>query len=220
MTYDPASANPLAGNPLKPATMWKRRCWTSSIRSCLFFSKGGARVSLGARGGAFRSCGGGSGRFCPPPLGPGALGAGRRRNFPHWPLYANGLANGTDPEHPEYWGKVTGPRSADGRARRDRLCPAPGAGASLGSARRRAREATSRLSAGGPAAQFADNNWKFFRIMIDLGLERVGVDFDRSLTEQYLRGTRRRSISATAGIATATSAASTITFPSPCISTG
>ncbi|HTM76170.1 MAG TPA: DUF2264 domain-containing protein, partial [Devosia sp.] len=33
---------------------------------------------------------------------------------------------------------------------------------------------------------YADNNWKFFRILVDLGLEECGVEFDRSLTEKYL----------------------------------
>ena len=33
---------------------------------------------------------------------------------------------------------------------------------------------------------YADNNWKFFRVLVDLGLEQCGIDFDRSLTERYL----------------------------------
>ena len=33
---------------------------------------------------------------------------------------------------------------------------------------------------------YADNNWKFFRILVDLGLEQCGVDFDRQLTLKYL----------------------------------
>ena len=33
---------------------------------------------------------------------------------------------------------------------------------------------------------YADNNWKFFRILVDLGLDRIGIDYDRSLTEAYL----------------------------------
>ena len=38
---------------------------------------------------------------------------------------------------------------------------------------------------------YADNNWKFFRVLVDLGLEQCGIDFDRSLTEQLPRGARR-----------------------------
>jgi hypothetical protein len=34
--------------------------------------------------------------------------------------------------------------------------------------------------------EYANNNWKFFRVLVDLGLERCGVAFDRTLTEQYL----------------------------------
>ena len=33
---------------------------------------------------------------------------------------------------------------------------------------------------------YANNNWKFFRVLVDLGLEQCGVEFDGSLTEQYL----------------------------------
>ena len=33
---------------------------------------------------------------------------------------------------------------------------------------------------------YANNNWKFFRILVDLGLDQCGVDFDRSLTTAYL----------------------------------
>jgi hypothetical protein len=33
---------------------------------------------------------------------------------------------------------------------------------------------------------YADNNWKFFRIFVDIALDRVGAEFDRSLTKQYL----------------------------------
>src|SRR5438552_15114214 len=34
--------------------------------------------------------------------------------------------------------------------------------------------------------EYADNNWKFFRVLVDLGLKHVGVPFDESLTEAYL----------------------------------
>ena len=33
---------------------------------------------------------------------------------------------------------------------------------------------------------YANNNWKFFRVLVDLGLEHCGIDFDRSLTTAYL----------------------------------
>ena len=33
---------------------------------------------------------------------------------------------------------------------------------------------------------YANNNWKFFRVLVDLGLEQCGVEFDRQLTVDYL----------------------------------
>src|SRR5690606_3522941 len=33
---------------------------------------------------------------------------------------------------------------------------------------------------------YANNNWKFFRLLVDLGLDHCGVDFDRSLSRHYL----------------------------------
>lgn len=62
---------------------------------------------------------------------------------------------------------------------------------------------------------YADNNWKFFRILVDLGLEQCGVDFDRSLTDKYLEELEGFYLGV-AGIATAMCGGSTITFPSPC----
>lgn len=32
---------------------------------------------------------------------------------------------------------------------------------------------------------YADNNWKFFRVMVDMALDHLGIEFDRSLTETF-----------------------------------
>jgi hypothetical protein len=33
---------------------------------------------------------------------------------------------------------------------------------------------------------YADNNWKFFRVLVDIALDRLGIEHDRSLTKAYL----------------------------------
>lgn len=186
MTYAPVHANPLTGNPLKTREDVEKALLDLFNPLLLAFSEGGARVSLSATAAHFDQAAADLEGFARPlwGLAPYAAGGG---DFPHWPLYAKGLANGTDPEHPEYWGKVT-----DRDQRMVEL-------AALGFALRlvpqhlwdplddqaRRNVATYLLEA--RPHQFADNNWKFFRVMIDLGLERVGVDFDRTMTEQYLQ---------------------------------
>ncbi|WP_201835882.1 DUF2264 domain-containing protein [Microvirga zambiensis] len=186
MTYTPHRTNPLAGNPLKTKDDVEKALLDLFDPLLPAFSEGGARVSLGATAAHFDFAAADLEGFARPlwGLAPYAAGGG---NFRHWPLYAKGLANGTDPEHPEYWGKVT-----DRDQRMVEL-------AALGFALRlvpqhlwdpldeRARRNVANYLLEARPHQFADNNWKFFRVMIDLGLERIGVEFDRSLTEQYLQ---------------------------------
>jgi len=186
MTYTPPRTNPLAGNPLKTRDDVEKALLDLFDPLLPAFSEGGARVSLGATAAHFDFAAADLEGFARPlwGLAPYAAGGG---NFRHWPLYAKGLANGTDPEHPEYWGKVT-----DRDQRMVEL-------AALGFALRlvpqhlwdpldeRARRNVANYLLEARPHQFADNNWKFFRVMIDLGLERIGVEFDRGLTEQYLQ---------------------------------
>jgi hypothetical protein len=186
MISDRIRANPLSGNPLK-ARQDVERALTDLFDPLLpFFSEGGARVTLSETAAHFDRAAADLEGFARPlwGLAPWAAGGGR---CPHWPLYARGLANGTDPDHPEYWGKV-----GDRDQRMVEL-------AAIGFALRlvpehlwepldeRARRNVAAYLLEARPHEFADNNWKFFRVMIDLGLERVGVDFDRAITETYLR---------------------------------
>ena len=98
-----------------------------------------------------------------------------------------GLANGTDPEHPEYWGTVND--------RDQRMVELAAIGFALALVPQQVWEPLDAERAGNLAAylkharsfDYADNNWKFFRVLVDLGLERIGVEFDRSLTERLSR---------------------------------
>jgi hypothetical protein len=103
-----------------------------------------------------------------------------------WELYRRRHANCTDPAQPEYLGEVHGTDqrmvelAAIGLALR--MVPqliweplAPQAKANVAAYLKAAR-----------VHDYANNNWKFFRVLVDLGLEECGVEFDRSLTEKYL----------------------------------
>ncbi|MEO9299929.1 DUF2264 domain-containing protein [Devosia alba] len=185
MTYDPVSANPLHGNPLKSRADVENALHDLFNPLLPFFSDGGARVRLDAAGAHFDRAAADLEGFARPLWGVTPLAAGGG-SFEHWELYRRGLANGTDPEHPEYWGTVnsTDQRMVELAAIGFTMRMVPQlvwepldekAKANLATYLKHAR-----------SFDYADNNWKFFRILVDLGLEECGVAFDRSLTEKYL----------------------------------
>ena len=107
MIYDPASANPLAGNPLKNLTDM-RRALTDLFDPLLpYFSQGNARVRIDGAGAHFDRTAADLEGFARPLWGLAPLGAGGG-DFRHWDRFAEGLANGVDPKHPEYWGTLHG----------------------------------------------------------------------------------------------------------------
>lgn len=103
-----------------------------------------------------------------------------------WTLIARGLASGTDPRHPEYWGQPTD--------RNQRLVELAAIGFALRlvpeklwdplDAAERQNVVTYLKS--GHSCAFAQNNWKFFRLLISLGLDAVGADHDRGLNQAYI----------------------------------
>lgn len=185
MTYDPVTANPLHGNPLRSRADVERAVHDLFNPVLPFFSEGGARVRLDAVGAHFDRAAADLEGFARPLWGVTPLAAGGG-DFAHWELYRRGLANGTDPEHPEYWGTVN---STD-----QRMVELAAIGFTMRMVPQLVWEPLSEKAKGDVAAylkharkfDFADNNWKFFRILIDLGLEECGVEFDRSLTVKYL----------------------------------
>lgn len=104
-----------------------------------------------------------------------------------WAPIARGLANGCDPAHPEYWG--------DPFDRSQRLVELAAIGFALRLVPERLwtplSEAEQRNVAAyllkGHACEYSDNNWKFFRLLVSMGLRHVGVDCDRDLDDQYRR---------------------------------
>ncbi len=185
MIYDPARANPLHGNPLKTRDDVAKAVLDLFKPLLAYFSEGGARVRLSATGAHFDRAAADLEGFARPLWGIVPLAAGGY-DFPHWELYRRGLANGTDPNHPEYWGDVsrTDQRQVELAAIGFAIAMVPQFIWEPLSDAQKATVAAYLISA--RSKEFVDNNWKFFRVLIDLGLTRAGVDFDRSLTEQYL----------------------------------
>jgi len=103
-----------------------------------------------------------------------------------WTPIVRGLASGTDPAHPEFWGW---PGDRD-----QRLVELAAIGFALRlvpeklwlplDPSERANVVTYLRS--GHACAFVDNNWKFFRLLIGLGLSSIGADCDRNLDETYI----------------------------------
>lgn len=185
MTYDPASTNPLAGNPLQTREDMSRALHGLFNPLLAYFSKGSARVRLDGAGAHFDRAAADLEGFARPLWGLAPLGAGKG-HFEHWDRYADGLANGTDPDHPEYWGAVNG--------RDQRMVELAALGFALALVPEEIWDPLSERQRDNVIAylkharqfDYADNNWKFFRIFVDIALDRIGADFDRSLTKQYL----------------------------------
>ncbi len=185
MIYDPARANPLNGNPLLSRDDLAKAVMDLFNPLLPYFSEGGARVRLSATGAHFDRAAADLEGFARPLWGIVPLAAGGY-DFPHWALYRRGLANGTDPNHPEYWGDVsrTDQRQVELAAIGFAIAMVPQFIWDPLSDAQKKTIAAYLISA--RDKEFVDNNWKFFRVLIDLGLTQAGVDFDRSLTEKYL----------------------------------
>ena len=101
MTYDPATANPLFGNPLQSRADVEKGLRDLFDPLLPYFSHGGARVRLDGAGAHFDRAAADLEGFARPLWGLTPLAAGGA-DFAHWELYRQGLANGTDPHLPEY----------------------------------------------------------------------------------------------------------------------
>ncbi|PYE86256.1 DUF2264 domain-containing protein [Pseudoroseicyclus aestuarii] len=178
-------ANPLHGNPL--STRSDLAVAAASLVEPLLphMSAGMARIRIGVGGAHYSAEAAEMEAFARPlwglaPLVAGGIGHERADDW------AKGLENGTNPEHPEYWGDVN---------RHDQRMVEM-AGLSLGillaretfwdpmPAEARARTAAwlRRINAFPPA----DNNWLFFRVLTNLALRHVGEDWSEDLTRQAL----------------------------------
>ena len=166
-------ARPLAGNALASRADVQRAVRDLFEPLVPAFESGGSRVALGSFGAHFDRAAEHLEGFARPLWGIVPLVAGGG-TFDHWELVRRGLVQGTAPRHPGYWGApgdddqrlvemaaiglalalvpdhVWEPLTAPARARLARW---------LGDIERRG---------------LASNNHQFFRVMVDLGLRRVG----------------------------------------------
>ena len=186
MIFDPASRNPFAGNALRTRADVVKALHDSFDPLLPFFVKGGgAAVRLDAAGAHFDRAAADFEGFSRPLWGLVPLAKGGAP-FAHWAMYREGLANGMDPGHPDYLGPAG--------ERDQRLVEL----AVIGFALRlcpeifweplddRAKKNVAAYLLQARQFEYADNNWRFFRVLVDLGLKHVGVAFDESLTAAYL----------------------------------
>lgn len=178
--------NPLAGNPFRDRDDLARALFAllEPLRAC--FSPSGARVVIDAAGAAFDRAAIELEGYARPLWGlvPATLGGFEVEAW--WSLYRRGLAAGTDPEHADYWGDV-GPVD-------QRQVEAAAIGFALRCCRAQFWDPLDRATQGRVGAwlmaarnqPFSDNNWKFFRLMIDLGLEEIGLSPAVDGHERYL----------------------------------
>jgi hypothetical protein len=149
------------------------------------FSDGRARVTLGATGAHYPEEVAGLEGFARPLWGLAPLAAGGGA-FDAWPWYRDGLTHGSDPQHPEYWGA---PGHSD-----QRLVEMAAIGFALAispdvlwpALEPRAKKNLAAWLHCINAVEVVDNNWLFFRVLVNLGLARVGARHDAQQTQAAL----------------------------------
>ena len=151
-----------------------------------YVSAGGARVRLGSFGTIFDAAAAELEGFARPLYGivPFTVGGGE---FPYWHRIVDGLDAGTNPDSAEYWCPIWADsdqrmveQAAIGLALA--FCPEQ-AWDPLGShAQRRLGAWLRGIFDHDPAP----SNWQFFRVIVALGLERVGLGFDRGKVSESL----------------------------------
>ncbi len=187
MEFHSPSYNPMTGNPFATRADVARAIKDLYLPLTPYYSEGGARVRLDMAGTTFDRSAADLEGFARPLWGLVPLAAGGGADFVDWEIFRRGLANGTDPEHPEFWGHA---------ANHDqRLVELAAVGFALAlipdvlwhPQLPDARKNIARYLQQAYAKYFGENNWLFFRLMIGLGLRAIGEKIDRALTEESLR---------------------------------
>ena len=175
-----ARANPMAGNPLVTKDDVRRAVVDLVEPIVPYLSPGGARARLGSFGSTFATRVAELEGYARPLWGIVPLVAGGGC-FGHWDSWVAGLAHGTDPEHEEYWGPC-------GLEIDQRMVEMAAIGFALafvpehlwdpltGAQRDRVIEWLRGIERGEPAR----NNWQFFRLLVQMGFERLGVAVNRA----------------------------------------
>lgn len=166
-----------ADNPLRSRIDLQAAVRTlfAPVKGC--FSTGAARVKLGYTGAHYPEHAAELEGFARPLWGLVPLAAGGG-DFSNWELYHQGLANGSDPQHPEYWGAVGDYDHA--------LIEMAAIGFALALAPQhvwepldsRAQANLGRWLLQINKVKLYDNNWLFFSVLVNLGLAQVGAEHD------------------------------------------
>jgi hypothetical protein len=165
---------PFGSNPLKT-----RQHVADALRAlteplAAYASAGGGRVDLGATEAHFDTAAAHLEGFARPLWGLAPAAAGGA-DWIDWAPIRAGLANGTDPNHRDYWGPA---RDID-----QRLVEMAALGFTLAMVPEKiwdpqsaaAKEHIAAYLTHAHGLAYANNNWKFFRLMIEAGLRRVGI---------------------------------------------
>lgn len=188
--YPAAFSNPFGGNPLRDREDVERALQALVAPLERYRSPGGARIRFGHGAASFDQAAADLEGFARPLWGLAPAQAGGAK-WIDWRPIRRGLANGTDPRHPEYWGKV-----ANHDQRLVEL-------AVIGLALRLVPdqlwqplqvEEKERAIAYFLAARqrsYHASNWKFFRLMLDMGLAAVGAPADAAGNEAAVQVVER-----------------------------
>lgn len=170
----------LADNPLRTRADLQRALLDLWAPFRPHLARDGAAVSLGDTGAHYGAQARAVETFARPlwALGPLAAGGGA---FPDWPLVRSALAEGTDPAHPHYWGE---PGDVD-----QRLVEMAALATALLHARRELWEPLAPAQRANVLAwlawinrrRVADNNWIFFRVLVNDALAALGGPADADL---------------------------------------
>jgi hypothetical protein len=184
MTHTDARANPMAGNPLRTKTDVQRAVVDLVEPIVAHLSPGGARARLGTFGAHFAPRVAELEGYARPLWGIVPLVAGGG-TFDHWDRWVDGLTHGTDPESAEYWGPCA--EDID-----QRMVEMAAIGFALAFVPERLwdpltgrqRDQVVGWLRGIEQYEPAQNNWQFFRLLVQMGFERIGVGFDRTTRAQ------------------------------------
>ena len=180
-----AMGNPMAGNSFATRADAQQAVVDLTAPLLEAFSPGCARVTLGATGAHFHAAAADLEGLVRPFWGLAPLLAGGGR-FYGIEKFVDGLNNGADPAHPEYWGPVTD--------RDQRMVESAAIGYALALApdvfwdglSPRGRDCLRDWLLNSLHQTPAPNNWNFFHVLVSLGLRRVGIDHDLKIIEGNL----------------------------------
>ncbi len=101
-------------------------------------------------------------------------------------IYQEGIINGTDPKHPEYWGEL--------RSYSQEVCEAPALALSLVFAQntlwnpliKAQKENVTQWLLKINEVEHVDNNWNFFPVLVNISLKKLGQKYSQKVIDEKL----------------------------------